>query len=134
MRRFFRELQRRGVLRTAGLYVAFLWLLLQVGDVVLPAFELPDSVLRYALYVGFAGLPVVLVLSWFYEFTAEGIISEEEVRDHGAARSGNQAVTFATIFFLVMALGTSLYVNFRHTRTYFSTLSAHVSRLFSSGV
>ena len=36
----------------------------ETGDVVLPAFELPDSVLRYALYVGIAGLPLVMVLSW----------------------------------------------------------------------
>jgi tetratricopeptide (TPR) repeat protein len=113
MRRFFRELQQRGVLRGAGLYIAFLWLLLQVGDVVLPAFELPDSVLRYALYVGFAGLPVVMVLAWFYEVTSEGILTEEEARDHGTQGSSNQLVTIATIFFLVMALGISLYMNFR---------------------
>jgi tetratricopeptide (TPR) repeat protein len=113
MRRFFGELQRRGVLRGAGLYIAFLWLLLQVGDVVLPAFELPDSVLRYALYIGFAGLPVVLVLSWFYELTSEGIVTEEEARDHGTQGSSNQLVTIATIFFLVVALGISLYMNYR---------------------
>lgn len=113
MKRFLRELQQRGVLRGAGLYIAFLWLLLQVGDVVLPAFELPDSVLRYALYVGFAGLPLVMILSWFYEITAEGIITEQEARDQHAERSGNQTITVATIFFLVMALGISLYVNFR---------------------
>lgn len=113
MKRFIRELRDRGVLRGAGLYIAFLWLLLQVGDVVLPAFELPDSVLRYALYVGLAGLPLVLILSWFYEITPEGIVTEQEARDHGTQGSGNQAMTVATIFFLVMALGISLYVNFR---------------------
>lgn len=113
MRRFIKELQHRGVLRGAGFYIAFLWLLLQVGDVFLPAFDLPDSALRYALYFGIAGLPVVLLLSWFYEITPAGIVTEQEARDTGTAGSSSQVMTIATIFFLVMALAISLYVNFR---------------------
>ncbi len=113
MRRIIRELQQRGVLRTTGLYIALLWLLLQVGDVVLPAFELPDSMLRYALFAGIAGLPVVILLSWFYEITPEGILTEEEARETGTPRASNQTLTMLTIFTLVMALGVSLYVNFR---------------------
>ena len=89
MKGLIRELQDRGVLRVAGLYIALTWLLLQVADVVLPAFDLPDIVLRYALYIVLGGLPAVVLLAWFYEITPEGIVTEQEVRDHGRSRSGN---------------------------------------------
>ena len=113
MKRFFRELQQRGVLRIVGFYIALLWLVLQVGDVVLPAFELPDSMLRYALYAGLLGLPIVAFLSWFYEITPEGILTEEEAREHGAPRKSNHTLTVVTIATLVVALAVSLYVNFQ---------------------
>lgn len=113
MKGLIRELQDRGVLRVAGLYIALTWLLLQVADIVLPAFDLPDSVLRYALYIVLGGLPAVVLLAWFYEITPEGIVTEQEVRDQGRSRSGNQALTGITISALVLALGISLFVNFQ---------------------
>ncbi len=113
MKGFIGELQHRGVLRVAGLYIALTWLVLQVADVVLAAFELPDSTLRYLLFVAAAGLPVVLLLAWFFEITAEGIQTEQEVRDQGIARVGSPLLTVATITALVLALGISLYVNFQ---------------------
>jgi hypothetical protein len=66
----------------------------------------PDSVLRYALYIVLGGLPAVVLLAWFYEITPEGIVTEQEVRDHGRSRSGNQALTGVTIS--ALALGISL--------------------------
>jgi hypothetical protein len=61
------ELRERGVFRAAGLYVAATWLVLQISDVVFPAFDIPDSFLRYILFGAVAGLPAVLVFSWFYD-------------------------------------------------------------------
>jgi tetratricopeptide (TPR) repeat protein len=112
MKGFIGELQRRGVLRVAGLYVALTWLVLQAADVVFPALGLPDSALRYILY-GAAGLfPLVLLLSWSFELTSAGIRTEEEAREEGAERAGNSALTVATITALVLALAISLFVNF----------------------
>lgn len=112
MKGFIGELQKRGVLRVAGLYIALTWLILQAAEVVFPVFEIPDIVVRYVLY-GAAGLfPLVMGLSWYFEFTSSGILTEEEVRSEGAERSGNSVLTVATTTALVLALAISLFVNY----------------------
>ena len=113
MNRFYKELQRRGVLRVAGLYIALTWLILQVSDVVFPAFGVPDHVLRYVLFIAMAGLPLALLFAWFYEITSEGIVSEEEIGDQEVKRTSKNTVTVITLLVLSLALTTSLYVNFR---------------------
>lgn len=108
-----KKLQDRGVLRVAGFYIAFAWLTLQIADVLFPAFDIPDSVLRYVLYAAAAGFPVVCLLSWFFEITPDGVVSEEELEEQDAPRVDHRGLTVATMVVLVLALGTSLYVNFR---------------------
>jgi hypothetical protein len=43
---FFRELRRRKVFRTVGLYVGDAWLLMQLADVVFPGWGLPDAAIN----------------------------------------------------------------------------------------
>ncbi len=111
------ELKDRGVLRVTGLYIALAWLSLQIADVVFPAFDIPDSALRYILLAAAAGLPLVALFAWFYEITPDGIVSEDELTKKGSARVNHRGITAATIITLVLALGTSLYVNFRFATT-----------------
>ena len=88
MNKFFHELRKRGVVRVAGLYVAVVWLLLQIADVVFPAFEIPDSAVRYILLAAVVGFPVVVLLAWFFEFTDKGLLREEDLQASGAHRVG----------------------------------------------
>jgi adenylate cyclase len=71
--RFLKELRRRRVFRTAGLYVVAAWLLLQVANIVLPAWGIPDAAIRYLILAVLLGFPVALVFGWIFEITAEGI-------------------------------------------------------------
>ncbi len=111
MNRAIRELRRRGVFRAAGLYIALTWLLLQIADVVFPAFDVPDSALRYILFGAVVGFPLAMVFSWFYDISSEGIRTEEELREAGETRSSG-IFSGATIVLLVVALGISLYANY----------------------
>ena len=110
---FIQQLNDRGVIRVAGLYIALTWLTLQIADVLFPAFDIPDSVLRYVVFAAAAGFPLVCLLSWFYEITDTGIVSEESLQEQNAPRVNKRGLTTTTIVLLVLALGTSLYVNFR---------------------
>ena len=49
MKKFIRELRRREVIRTAGLYVGIGWILIEAGSVVGPIF---DGALEQALQIG----------------------------------------------------------------------------------
>lgn len=73
LHRTLQELRRRHVYRVAGGYVVMAWVILQVADVVLPAFLVPDWVMSLLVLLGIAGLPLVVVLTWIYDLTPDGI-------------------------------------------------------------
>ena len=45
------ELKRRNVIRMAGLYLLSAWLLIQIAETLLPAFDVPGWVLRAIIIV-----------------------------------------------------------------------------------
>lgn len=72
---FLDELKRRRVYKVGAAYGAFILVVLAVVDAALPAipFEIPawtDSVLVLG---ALAGLPVALILGWFFDLTAGGV-------------------------------------------------------------
>jgi TolB-like protein/tetratricopeptide (TPR) repeat protein len=71
---FVRELRRRRVLHTAGLYILGGWLVMQAADVFFPAWGLPDAAINVLLVTAILGFPVALVFGWFYDITANGIV------------------------------------------------------------
>jgi len=73
LHRTLRELRRRHVYRMAGGYTVVAWVVLQVGDVFLPAFMAPDWVMSVLVVLAIMGLPVVVVLTWIYDLTPEGV-------------------------------------------------------------
>lgn len=70
---FFSELKRRNVFRMAALYLVSAWLVMQIAEVIIGLANLADWVGPLILALLAIGLPIALVLSWFYELTPEGI-------------------------------------------------------------
>jgi TolB-like protein/Tfp pilus assembly protein PilF len=96
----FAELKRRNVVRVAVLYGLAAWLILQVADVLVPALGLPDWVMRFVALLLILGFPLVLIFSWVYELTPEGLKKQHEV-------DLNQSITHETgrkINYLIGAL------------------------------
>jgi TolB-like protein/Flp pilus assembly protein TadD len=73
------ELQRRNVFRVAIVYVVVAWIILQLGEILLPAFGIPDWGLRFIFIVLILGLPLALIFAWAFEMTPEGIKREKDV-------------------------------------------------------
>ncbi len=112
MQRFLDEIRQRGVLRAAGLYIALVWLLLQIADIVFPAFGIPDEAVKYILYGAVALFPVVLVSSWFYELTSSGLVKEADLETSGIDRRQlNRRTAMITIGVLAAALAISVVFN-----------------------
>jgi hypothetical protein len=66
------ELKRRNVFRGAIAYLALAWLLTEVADTLLPAFDIPDWPLRFVALILALGFVPAFVLSWIYELAPEG--------------------------------------------------------------
>ena len=88
---FLSELQRRNVLRAAAFYAAAGWVLVQVATQVFPFFDIPNSVVRIVIIAAVAGFPLALALSWFYEWTPQGLKRESQIdRSDPAIRAGTK--------------------------------------------
>ena len=83
---FWRELRRRRVVRTGGVYVAAAFVVLQLGEIVFPAFNAPDWVLQSLVVLAFLGLPVVLAFAWVYDLTPDGLA---KTREEAGRREGD---------------------------------------------
>lgn len=109
LRQFLGELKSRNVYRTAAVYCAGAWVLLQVADVIFPIIGMPDWSVTGVLVLAAIGFPIALVLSWLFEITPEKDIAPE----HRAIAEGNfplPRVIELTLILLLCGLVGYLYV------------------------
>lgn len=70
--------------QAGSVYVVVAWGASLGAADLLPAFGIPDWGIRVFVVAAVAGLPLVLVLAWIYEVSAEGVLEEREA---GASQS-----------------------------------------------
>ena len=78
--KIWHELLRRKVIRTGLSYSITAWLLMQVFDVVLPAFDAPGWVLKVLIATLVAGLPVAMVLAWSFDIKPDSATATRDRR------------------------------------------------------
>jgi TolB-like protein/Flp pilus assembly protein TadD len=102
---FFAELRRRNVVRVGLLYGVAGWLVLQVADVLAGLLGLPDWTLRFVAFLFALGFPLVLIFSWVFELTPEGIKLERDVvRDSSITDRTGKKLNLAIGGLLVLAV------------------------------
>ena len=67
------ELRRRRVFRALGLYLVGAWVAIEVTSTIFPLLLLPEWTPRAVVVLAFLGFPVVVVLAWAFDLTAEGL-------------------------------------------------------------
>jgi TolB-like protein/Tfp pilus assembly protein PilF len=106
---FIAELRRRNVFRVAAAYLVVGWLVTEVLTNVLPEFGAPDWAARAVILIFAFGFIPAVVLSWFYEITADGIRRDEDV-DHDRPENRRvvrkfEKITIATTVALIVIVG-----------------------------
>lgn len=103
--KFIDELKQRNVIRVAIAYTIVAWVLLQGVGFILDIILAPEWVLQVFVLAAVIGLPVVMIFSWVFEITPDGIKLESAI-DHnkpvdiGAGRKLDRTI----IVFLVLAV------------------------------
>jgi len=115
MANLIRELRRREVFRTAGLYVGVVWILIEGASVMLPAFDAPEWAMRALIIAAIIGLPVTAVLAWIFDVSDKGIEVQGDPTDTIVEPLGGRKMDFAVIGVLSVALIFSVYLNFTAT-------------------
>ena len=82
----FAELKRRRVFRALIAYGAGAFAVLQGADLLFAALMLPDVAFSLLALGGVAGFPVVALLSWVYDLTADGMRRAADVPEEMRGR------------------------------------------------
>jgi TolB-like protein/Tfp pilus assembly protein PilF len=102
------ELRRRNVFRVGFAYLVVGWLLTEVLTTILPELGAPAWASRAVILVFALGFVPVLLLSWFYELTPDGIKRDSELPD-SARKRGRYGrfdyIAIASVAILVVVLG-----------------------------
>jgi TolB-like protein/Tfp pilus assembly protein PilF len=102
----FAELKRRNVFRVSLAYLVASWLLMQMVDVMAPVLALPDWAPKLIFLILAVGFIPVVIFSWVFEMTPEGIKRESEVdRSHSITRVTAKKLDMVTIGLLIAAIG-----------------------------
>ncbi|MGB5721753.1 MAG: tetratricopeptide repeat protein [Woeseiaceae bacterium] len=112
--KLFREMRRRKVIRAAVTYVVSGWLVIQIADVLVDAFNGPGWLLQMLISAVAIGLPCALVFSWFFDISADGIKRTADIPvDDSLVKVFDRRSSFLIITILTAGLLLSLYGNFR---------------------
>jgi TolB-like protein/Flp pilus assembly protein TadD len=105
-RSLFAELRRRNVFKAGAAYLALGWVVVQITATLVPALNLPSSLVPIVTWIGVIGFPFVIMFSWIYELTPEGLKRESEV-DHSASITHitSRRLDYIIISLLVLAIG-----------------------------
>jgi adenylate cyclase len=86
---FLAELRRRRVVRVAVVYAAAGFAVIQAADAIFPHLMLPPWSVGLVVWLTILGLPLALVLSWLFDWTAHGVQRTHgegpAAESHGAA-------------------------------------------------
>lgn len=105
MARLLDELKRRNVIRVAVAYAVASWVLLQVADLVVDNIDAPVWVMQVFMLFLALGFPLVVMFSWAFELTPEGIKRESEVdRSESVTRQTAHNLNRLTIGLLMLVV------------------------------
>ena len=106
MLRLYDELKRRNVFRVAAAYLAAAWLVVQLLEALLPIFGLDETAGQPIVVFLALGFVPALVLSWFFEFTVQGLRSQTDLDlEQGKVPRPHGSLDTVIIVTLVLAVG-----------------------------
>jgi len=90
------ELRNRKVFQVALVYALMAWGVMQVGELMFEALQVPEGAYTLLVILVILGFPVAVVLAWAYEITPEGVRRDlvrelrAEAEDSGSADPGKR--------------------------------------------
>ena len=100
------ELKRRNVFRVAVAYLSGAWLLVEIAQTLFPIYGLADGSVRLVVTLLSIGFPLILIFSWVFELTPEGLRLEKNIdRSAASTHRAGKKLDRVIIVLLALALG-----------------------------
>jgi TolB-like protein/Tfp pilus assembly protein PilF len=97
------------VVSTAAAYAAVAFVLLQLGEILFPAFGFGQGAMRALLAGVFGFFPIVMALSWVFDVTRDGLRRTEPLNAHGSGgpvvHTDPSLITLCVVVVSAAALG-----------------------------
>jgi TolB-like protein len=103
------ELRRRRVVSTAAAYLAVAFVVLQLAEILFPAFNLGPGALRALFALLIASFPILIALSWIYDVTSAGLRRTDDEPES----SGPHPALLAGVAASALALGVAGWIAVR---------------------
>ncbi len=81
LERFWKELKRRKVFSVVTTYAATGYIIIEVVNNLIGPLHLPDWLATLVVTLLIIGLPLVIILSWIFDFTPQGIKKTESIEE-----------------------------------------------------
>ena len=78
---FWQELKRRKVIKAIAMYAGGAFVLIELANNVVVPLNLPDWTPRLVILIALVGFPIIVVLSWIFDITPEGIDKTEPIEE-----------------------------------------------------
>ena len=100
------ELKRRNVFKVGAAYLALVWVVVQITATLTSAFHLPASALPLVTWIGVIGFPFIVLFSWVFELTPEGLRRESGLdRAASITHVTSKRLDYIIIGLMVLAIG-----------------------------
>ncbi len=106
--------------RVAISYTVICWLLLQIADVIFPAFGIPDKLMMILIIILIALFPVAMLTAWFFEIGPNGFNIAHRVEEgHKTPKQWKKRKPIVTNLFIIILLSLVViqYIYFSYFRT-----------------
>ncbi len=84
---FWQELKRRKVIKVIAMYSGAAFIIMEAADIMLPRLGLPDWTVTLIIVLLIVGFPIMIILSWIFDLTPDGIKKSEPAEPAGKAES-----------------------------------------------
>jgi tetratricopeptide (TPR) repeat protein len=84
---FWLELKRRKVIKVVAMYSGAAFIIMEAADIMLPRLGLPDWTVTLIIVLLIVGFPIMIILSWIFDLTPDGIKKSEPAEPAGKAES-----------------------------------------------
>ncbi|SVD99734.1 uncharacterized protein METZ01_LOCUS452588, partial [marine metagenome] len=105
MLKLYKELKRRKVLKTLGVYAAAALIIIQVSDIVFPQLLFPEWTVRFVIILVILGFPVTFFFSWTYDLKREPeAVNNSEHSDVGLGKKSKGLLFPVTGFLTIVGV------------------------------
>ena len=102
---FWQELKRRKIIKSATMYAATTFIIMEAAEIMLPRLGLPDWTVTFVIVLLIVGFPITMIFSWIFDFTPKGLEKTDNIEaDHANEEEAQKIQRLFTGSNLVIAI------------------------------